>query len=139
MKTIKLLSISFVVLAMCLVSLKTQAQDNWRLDQTMEGIDFYHQIAQCNGDSVVFLKFVNSNSHNVSITWTEVFDTQTETGVLGFRGTRQIILTPGTTLQVDCADTNHPECLIVALDVTPTHKVVIRSFAFANITVVNLQ
>lgn len=137
MKNMKLLSVFLLVL--CLIGIKSQAQDNWSHDQTADGIDFYHQIAQCNGDSVVFLKFVNSNSHNVSITWTEVFDTQTETGVLGFRGTRQIILTPGTTLQVDCADTNHSECLIVPLDVTPTHKVVIRSFAFANTTVVNSQ
>lgn len=135
MKNMKLLSIFLLVL--CLMSIKSQAQDNWSYDQTVDGIDFYHQIAQCNGDSVVFLKFINSTNHNVLISWTGVFDTQTETGVLGWRGTKKMILTPGTTLQVDCADTNHPECLIGFFDVTPTHKVVIKSFAFAKIMVVD--
>lgn len=137
MKKMKFLLISFVVVALSIVTLKSQAQTNWTLDQTVGGVEFYHQITQCNGYTVVFLKFNNTTGHNVSISWKEVFDTQVETGVLGWRGPKQMILIPGTTLRDNCTDTNHPECLIVPLDVSPAYPALIRAFAFANITVVN--
>lgn len=135
MKKMKLVLTSFVLLTLSFLNLESQAQSNWTLDQSVKGVEFYHQLTQCDGNTVVFLKFKNTTNQNVLITWNEVFGTQLKTGVSGWKGSKQLVLSPGTTLQANCTDLTHPECLVVSLDIAPTHKSLIRSFAFANITV----
>jgi hypothetical protein len=113
----------------------TVSDIDWIADQRVNGVSFFHRLTTCNGRTVVFLKFENKTTRPVSVTWTEIFDTQSKKGSEGWKGPKQIMLKPGTTSQADCAGTDNPQCRVVPLDVNPTYVAVIKSFAFANITV----
>jgi hypothetical protein len=113
-----------------------RAQVAWTLSQSVGNVDCYYSITQCGSDNVVFLKFVNNNSGSATISWNEVFTTQAGTGQQS-GVTKQLTLAPGTTMQIDCADSSHPECLIGPADITVTYLAVISDFNFSNISVVN--
>src|SRR5262245_57752092 len=77
----------------------------WILDTTVGNVDCYHQVTDCNGKKVVFLKFNNKNNYKVTITWKEVFVTkQVPQKQDGAFGQKQLVITPGETSQTDCTD-----------------------------------
>ncbi len=135
MKTkIKLLYLIALAI-MTAASEKTNAQTLWTLSQTVSNVDFYYSMNVCASDTVVFLKFENNNTGNVTITWDEVFETQAGPGIVGFYGPKVLTLAPGITEQVDCVATIYPDCLILTSEVSPAYPAVILSFGFANVTV----
>lgn len=113
---------------------KTNAQVNWTYSQTVDSVDFYYSIQECNGDSVVFLKFTNNNNDTVTVEWSDVFDTQFGNAQASHHGLRQAVLAPGTAEQLDC-ETGCPECLILCTEMMDTYKAIITGFAFDTISV----
>ena len=127
--------ICFIAFASILWVGNAQAQTQWTLGQSTGNVEFYYSITACGADSVVFLKFVNSNNTGVKVTWNEVFDTQEEAGAKGYFGPKTLVLQPGTTEQSDCSSVDCPDCLILPTEVSPAYPANIRHFAFSDVTV----
>lgn len=56
-----------------LLSIQSYGQEDWLLQSSIDGVEVYSRIADCDDESVVFLKFINSNDQTVSISWDEEF------------------------------------------------------------------
>lgn len=125
----------------CLIAFATivwngnASAQTWTLAQTIDSVDLFYSITTCGSDRVVFLKFVNNKSNNVTVNWSEVFDTQLAQNVTGYSSPKQLNIAPGVTKQANCSSTATPECIIRGGDVNPTYIAVILSFKFTNITV----
>ena len=139
MRKIKFVMNFFAISVLSMLCVKAKAQATFNLDNTISGIKFYHQIVQCNGNNVVFLKFENTTTQNVTITFIQVFDTQIEKGVASFKGSKKLLLLPGIIMQEGCDDKVHPDFVLTASDVTPAYLAKILAFSFSNITVVTAQ
>ena len=109
--------------------------DNWVLDKTVNHVDCYYLLTECGGKKVVLLKFNNKNTYKVKVTWKEVFDTQLQKGVAGFRGKKQLLIAPGETFASGCADSKNKELLVLPADVIPTYAAEIVAFEFNDIQV----
>ena len=114
------------------------AADTWVFDKTVQNVDLYHMITECEGKKVVFLKFNNRNLYKVKISWKEVFVTQMEKAREGFRGMKQLVLPPGETAQSDCTDVKNKECIIISSQVSPAYPAEILKFEFKDINITNL-
>ena len=125
----------FALLLCCLLSLKLKAQTSWIADQTTGGISFYHRFSICNGDSVVLLKFINTTERALVVRWNELFNTQLETGISGWRGIKQLVLQPGVTSSENCDELLFPACVIKRTDISPAYKASFISFSFTNIII----
>ena len=138
MKKFTKLIILFSILCMT-ASISLKAQTNWTQDQTLNGVKCYHKIEQCNGVNVVFLKFDNTTNGILYISWKEVFNTQLENNIEGWKGVKQMTLAPGVTEQSNCSDNRTPSCLLVPLDASPAYPAVISNFSFSNLSVTSTQ
>lgn len=121
-------------------NLKTSTAKNhytvdWQLDKTVAGVEFYHSISTCNGKSVVFLKLVNTNSYSVKASWKELFTTQFDKQVEGYRGKKNLVLSPGETSETSCSTARHKELVVLSSQITPTYDAEISNFSFKDISV----
>ena len=108
---------------------------NWKLDATVNNVEFYHAIAECNGQTTVFLRFVNKNTNAVKVSWKEAVTTQMRTESHPFRGDQKLTLQPGETMENSCSGTNCKTCVITPSQVNPTYLAKIADFSFKDITV----
>jgi hypothetical protein len=109
---------------------------DWIADGSMNNVDFYYRIAQCEGRQVVFLKFENRNEYHVEITWKEsFFDKIIGQRITGIYGQKQLVLTPGQVLEADCLSGDCKECITRSADVVHTHVVQIGEFNFLEVSV----
>lgn len=138
MRKMKFVLNFFAISILSVLSVEVTAQTTFNLDNTINGIKFYHQIVQCNGSNVVFLKFENTTNQNVTISFNLVFDTQLEKGLSDFKSVKTILLKSGATLQTNCEDKSHPECIVTVLDASSAYLAKILAFSFANIIVVSV-
>jgi len=106
----------------------------WTLDATVNNVECYYKIATCNGSTTVFLKFNNKNAGNVKITWEESFQTQSENGLPGTLGKKELILLPGFSADNDCSNVN-PLTIIQSFQIAPAYPSVIKSFNFIKVNV----
>jgi hypothetical protein len=82
-----------------------QKPSPWVFDKTVKSVELYHQVTDCNGISTIFLKFVNNNKFQVSLSWDESFLTKETSDTLnGVKGRKEIMLMPGSILETDCGD-----------------------------------
>ncbi len=109
----------------------------WTLDATVNDVECYYKIENCNGSTIVFLKFNNKNANNVKITWNEVYTTQLEKAAPGFFGQRELVLLPGVTSEYDCNGV-HEVLVLRTAQISPAYPVEVKQFNFSNITVTNL-
>jgi hypothetical protein len=110
---------------------------SWTLDATVDNVECYYKIENCNGSTSVFLKFNNKNTGNVKITWEEIFATQHEKASPGFVGKKELILLPGSTSDYDCSGLN-ALLIIRSAQISPAYPVEVSQFKFSKITVTNL-
>jgi len=109
--------------------------ENWHLDATVNGVQFYHSLAPCSGKNVVFLKMKNTNHYKVDISWKEVFDTQFETGVEGYSGQKKISLNAGESAETNCTNAAQKKLIIQPEQVNPTYVPEVSNFKYKAITV----
>ena len=107
----------------------------WILDKSINNVDFYHMIKECNGNKVVAVKFHNKNKYNVDVNWSESFSTQLEENATGAKGVKNLILHPGVTSYSDCSSQNHRKFMTNNEEVSPAYEAVISKFDFINIQV----
>lgn len=109
----------------------------WQLDASVNGVDFYHAMSDCDGKKVVLLKFDNKNKSSVTVSWKEKFTTQLETKVIGAKGKKEMIIPSGITVPSGCGETNKSRrpAVITGFDVQPHYVAEIRVFEFVDISV----
>ena len=109
--------------------------DGWVFHQTVNNVDFYHMLANCDGKKVVLLKFNNRNNHKVKVSWKEAFDTQFKKGEEGFAGKKILTVAPGETFASGCGDSRYKDLLIMPAQVSPTYIAEISAFEFKELKV----
>lgn len=129
-----------LLLFLCLYfTVPSFGQINWQLKSTVNGIQFFSAITNCNGNPAVILKFVNTTQNEMKISWKEVFQVK-ESGekTEAFYGAKVLILSPGETSATGCSEVKNRKCLILPQDAIPTQKVTITDFEFREISVSRL-
>ena len=122
-----------LLFSLLLLSIGSYAQ-GYTLDTTSGGVECYHQLSQCNGNTVVMLKFNNTNTSSVTISWKQLFATTEFPAITQGYKDRQLVLAPGETVAIDCNDAAHIACIIGPDDVSPAYIAVITQFAFKDVT-----
>jgi len=134
---------ALALLLFCLAFVKPNkalvTNDGWVFHQTVNNVDFYHMLANCDGKKVVLLKFNNKNNHKVKVSWKEVFTTQFEKVVEGANGQKQLIISTGETYSAGCNDNKIQELLVLPSQVRPTYAAQIKNFEFKNVDVTAAQ
>ena len=132
-----LMASAFLILCMAFVSPQkaTTAADGWVFHQTVNNVDFYHMLANCDGKKVVLLKFNNRNNHKVKVSWKEVLTTQFDKEVESYGGKKVVTITPGETFASSCGDNKHKDLLIMPAQVVPTYIAEISAFQFKELKV----
>jgi len=110
-------------------------QVQWVLGQTVSNVNFYYSIETCGADTIVLLKFENTNSQPVTVSWNEQFDTQLYQQAIGYYGTKTLVLPTGITEDTNCASVTIPECIIFPNEVDPSYFAEIAAFSFVAINV----
>lgn len=119
------------------ISRKSNTFDStWKLDATVNDVECYYKIENCNGTNIVFLAFNNKNSGDVKITWVDVLNTQFDTGLPSIAGQKELILAPGESSVYDC---NSPANIAIVnpLEVHPAYIAAFSGYSFKVISVVN--
>lgn len=115
-------------------------RDQWVFHSEVSGVKIYYQISSCENQSVVYLKFDNTNKRPVRIAWKEIFTTkQISEEQEGYLGQKQLTLSPGITSQSDCSPIKVKECVTLAQQALPTYKADILKFNLKDISVTNLS
>ena len=76
----KLLCLSIIILwAMIFLPMTLKAQSEseetgWTLIQVIDGVEFYHETGECDGQPVLFLKIKNTNAIRVTGSWRLLID-----------------------------------------------------------------
>jgi len=107
----------------------------WQLDATVDGVQFYHAMGNCNNSNVVYLKMNNTNKYTVNISWKEVFTTQWAKDKEGFAGTKTLLVKPGEIAEKNCAHPAIKQLLTLGGEVDPTYIADISKFDFKGIIV----
>lgn len=115
------------------------SKDKWVLDTTVDGVKCYYKYTTChNGeDTLIFLKFDNTNKNSVKISWEETFKTQKENSVVGVLGVKQMELSTGKTNEINCDNAESP-MYVHPSDANPSYKVQILQFKFTNVKVTSI-
>lgn len=109
----------------------------WQLDATINGVQCYHQLADCDGKKVVFLKFTNKTNASVKLSWKEVFEKKYDKTLKteGPFAEKQLKLAGGETVQADCNGVNNSNLIARPLQTTPVYEGEITKFNFKDIQV----
>ena len=108
---------------------------DWILDTTVNGVEFYHSIQECNGKQVVLLKFNNKNSMPVKVSWKELFTTQVEAKAAGGAGQKELVIPKGVTVPASCTDAVNKKNIILSSEVSPAYVAQIKGFSYKDILV----
>jgi hypothetical protein len=115
----------------------------WVFDKTVDGVDFYHKITNCEGNKLVFLKFENKNAFNVTVSWKETFIVEQEerfrTKNSGkserFSAQKSLVLSPGIMFESDCLAAKHMELVARPIPLSPADETEVMQFSFMEIKV----
>ena len=119
----------------CLLLPVNTVAGDWVLGQTVNNVEFYYKMTECNGKKVVLLKLNNKNSYKVKISWKEVFTTQMEQQAEGHFGKKELTVAPGEVYAGECTGSNYKELLILPTGVSPAYAADIQKFAYKDISV----
>ncbi len=109
---------------------------SWLPDRTIDNVEFFYRIADCDGKKVVALKFNNRNHHSVNVTWNDFFVTQ-------FKGNKaesvsaqkRLKLAPGITAGSACENVRQKELITSPKQASPVYQEEIVQFKFKDIKV----
>jgi hypothetical protein len=131
-----------------LLAINAQAQTRadkkgWVFDKTVDGVDFYHKITNCEGRKLVFLKFDNKNDFNVTVSWKETFIVEPEEGFRTkssgkserFAAQKSLELSPGIVFESDCLTVKHMELVARPTPLSPVDETEVMQFSFKEIKV----
>ncbi len=109
---------------------------DWTLNKSINNVEFYYKIGECDGQDVIFLKIVNMNDFEIEATWTDmVYDRVLEMNTEAHYGSKELLVPAEATLQADCSEAESSDLIVLAQFIIPTHIGDVQSFDFKNITV----
>ena len=82
-------------------------------NNTVNGVTVYYQLSTCNGEDVVFVKFVNNNNYSVNVEWYPAVFTQEHKWIKKetLQDKKSVTLNQTSALEGDCSGTK-PETVI---------------------------
>src|ERR1017187_6748096 len=82
-------------------------------NNTVNGVAVYYQLSTCNGEDVVFVKFVNNNNYSVNVEWYPAVFTQEHKWIKKetLADKKSVTLNPNSELEGNCSGTK-PETVI---------------------------
>ena len=114
-------------------SVVTDSADQWTLHSDVDGVKSYFRIANCDSAQVVFVKLVNSNSYEATVSWTDKIKIAGSETAIRIKTYQPSLKIPaGATLTAVCQDTAFPDLLIRLF--LPNNAVV-ESYQLDNLTV----
>ena len=108
---------------------------DWKLDATVNGVEFYHAIVECGGRNIVFLKVNNKNNYRVNVTWKEVFTTPGGQEIVGAQEQKKLLLSTGEIFENNCENMSRKELVIFPEQVHASYVVKIAKFNYKDIAV----
>lgn len=102
---------------------------NWRHHSTVKGVECSYAISECENESIVYLKFKNTNAMSVGIAWGEEYSTSNGDTRSGNKKT--YILSVGEVFETNCSNAVHPILIVV----NPGENDIIETFNFVDIQV----
>lgn len=130
-----IITVLFTIIYINLFAISTYSDEGWKLDKTVNNVNCYYKLTECNGMDVVFLKFDNKNKYGVKISWKEVFTTQSENSKEGSQGRKELVLQSGITMPSGCTDGANKKNITLASQINPAYVAKIQKFEFKDITV----
>lgn len=130
-----IITLLFTTIYINLFAISTFSDEGWKLDKTVNNVNCYYKLIECNGLNTVFLKFDNKNKYSVKILWKEVFTTQAENSKEGSQGQKELILPTGITMPLSCTDEANKKNIILASQINPAYVAKIKQFEFKDISV----
>lgn len=125
----------FVVLSISAFAFSQNNTPAWKLNASINNVDFYYSISVCNGKQVVFLRFVNKNTKAATITFKEALKTSAGTEEASIEGKKKIVIQPGETFAQSCSENNCNDCMLLPERAVPTHKINVQDFVFKEIKI----
>jgi len=113
----------------------SQTQEGYTLGTTSGNVDCYYSITNCNGKTVVLLRFDNKNTSPVTVAWKEIFTTKQLPKSMPGHLNKQVTLAPGVSSVLNCEDMSHREYIIGEADVNQTYRADITGFRFGEVSV----
>jgi hypothetical protein len=114
----------------------SQEMGAYTLGTSSGNVDCYYSLSECNGKTVVLLRFNNRNNTPVMLSWNEVFTTkQVSEKTIGYKQ-KQIRLAPGISAPRDCEDADHKAYIVGEADVHLAYRADITGFEFRDVTAV---
>lgn len=131
------LSIAFLSLFVVLTINMTAGEKNseWTKSATVDNVNFYYKIVNCNNDDFVLLKFENKNDQKATISWTEKFIVADKPAGFTYNKAKSLEISPGVTSQEDCENISNKSCVITLFEIDPTYHPSVTGFEFENIQV----
>jgi len=110
-------------------------QQTYTLDRTVDNVDCYYTLTQCDGKTVVMIRLDNRNAAPVTISWKENFTTTLVPQMSPGNKPKHLALPVGVSELSGCTDTSNPQLLINANQVNVTYIADITGFAFSDVSV----
>jgi hypothetical protein len=118
----KYLLLFFLILLIQYQTSLAQSTDNWEPigltltgNNIQQGVEAFYNIAECNGEYFVVIKFINHNDENVLLKWEDEVFTKNREWVQNIHENTQksITLQSGSTILGDC--TNQNDVLVIKI------------------------
>lgn len=116
---------------------RTGVNEEWQLHSKVDGVEIYFVISSCNDHDVVFLKFINTNSTNKTITWEEEFWTANIHVPNHPQGRKTLTLNPGEVSESDCLKITSRECITLSYQLENSVNKKILRYNIYNISITN--
>jgi hypothetical protein len=114
---------------------KILADTSWIAGPELKGVKAYYKFSVCDSNQVVLLKFVNSNTYSVKISWTDQVKISGEATPRRLKTFSPVIVVdPGELANYTCSNMPVPE-LASKLFIPQGSSV--ESFIFSNISISN--
>ncbi len=112
---------------------ENSVDSTWTLDTSVNNVDCYYKISNCNGISVIYLIFNNKNSSDVKISWDDVVFTQFENSE-EFANKKELVLQSGESSSNDC-NSSSGKCVVRGDQLTFPYIPVFKKYKFSKVTV----
>lgn len=98
----------------------------------MDGVEAYFQLATCNGEQVVYVKFINHNEYSVRLEWFDAVFTQELKWINKDeeRNKKSLLIAPKVEAAGKCSGTGNAELIINLKDFIADKKEFKRYSAF---------
>ena len=98
-----------------------QSDPDWKLlfldiagHTIINGVEVFSQVNTCKDEDVVFLKFINHNSHEVTVKWLDAVHTNDQKWIKKDQEAdkKSLVIEANLEIKGDCSTTNYTQCIV---------------------------